>query len=108
MRAVRFCPVWCAVEDDCFLGYCFCQWEEYYDSSVCTDRKELYIDDLCVDETHRGRGIATQLYEHTLDYARSIGCDAVTLNVWQGNGAQKFYEKCGMQPQKTGMEYILC
>ena len=42
-------PVWCAVEDEHFLGYCFCQWKEYRDSSVSTDRKELYIDDLCVD-----------------------------------------------------------
>ncbi|MCQ2408202.1 MAG: GNAT family N-acetyltransferase, partial [Oscillospiraceae bacterium] len=32
----------------------------------------------------------------------------VTLNVWAGNpGAQAFYEKCGMKPQKIGMETIL-
>ena len=67
----------------------------------------LYIDDLCVEENLRGRGIASKLYEHTLQYARSIGCDAVTLNVWCGNEALKFYEKCGMKPQKIGMEFVL-
>ena len=59
-------------------------------------------------EAIRGQGIATKLYEHTLAFAREQGCQAVTLNVWYGNDALKFYEKCGMKPQKIGMEYILC
>ena len=60
-----------------------------------------------MEETLRGQGIASKLYDHTLNYAREIGCNAVTLNVWYGNGAQIFYEKCGMKFQKIGMEVIL-
>ncbi len=101
-------PIFIAETDGKAVGYCFCILQITRDDPVLRDRKVLYIDDLCVDENCRGQGIATALYEHTLDYARSIGCDAVTLNVWYGNGAQIFYEKCGMKPQKTGMEYILC
>ena len=71
------------------------------------DRKVLYIDDLCVDESHRRQGIANRLYQQVLDYARQLNCDAVTLNVWYGNDAQLFYEKCGMKFQKIGMEVIL-
>lgn len=101
-------PVWCAVEDDTFLGYCFCQWQEYHDSSVSTDRRELYIDDLCVDEAVRGRGVATALFRHVTEAARASGTDFITLNVWQGNdSALRFYEKMGMTPRKTTLELCL-
>ena len=85
-------------------GYCFCILQVTENNPVLRDRKVMYIDDLCVDETIRGQGIATKLYEYTLEYARSLQCNAVTLNVWYGNGAQKFYEKCGMTPLKIVME----
>ncbi|MBQ7231164.1 MAG: GNAT family N-acetyltransferase [Oscillospiraceae bacterium] len=101
-------PVWCAVEDDTFLGYCFCQWQEYHDSSVPTDRRELYIDDLCVDESARGRGVATALFRHVTEAARASGTDFITLNVWRGNdSALRFYEKMGMMPRKTTLELRL-
>ena len=43
-----------------------------------------------------------------LDFAKASGCYNVTLNVWSCNeSAMKFYEKCGLVPQKVGMEVIL-
>ena len=101
-------PIFIADTDGKVAGYCFCILQVTEGNPVLCDRKVLYIDDLCVDETIRGHGIATKLYEHTLAFAREQGCDAVTLNVWYGNDALKFYEKCGMKPQKIGMEFILC
>ena len=101
-------PVWCAVDGERFLGYCFCQWQEYHDSSVSTDRRELYIDDLCVDEAARGRGVATALFRHVTEAARASGTDFITLNVWRGNdSALRFYEKMGMTPRKTTLELRL-
>ena len=100
-------PVWCAVEDGHFLGYCFCQWESTPDSSVGFARKELYIDDLCVDESARGKGVATALFRHVNTVARAQGTDFITLNVWQGNSALEFYEKMGMRPRKTILELPL-
>ena len=89
-------------------GYAFCILQITENDPVLCDRKVLYIDDLCVEETLRGHGIATALYQRTLDFARELGCDAVTLNVWCGNdSAMKFYEKSGFKPQKVGMEVIL-
>lgn len=89
-------------------GYAFCILQETKNDPVLCDRKVLYIDDLCVEETMRGRGIAGALYERVLEYAGEMGCNAVTLNVWCGNdGAMKFYEKAGLNPQKIGMECIL-
>ena len=101
-------PVWCAVEEGRFLGYCFCQWVEYRDSSVSTDRRELYIDDLCVEESARGRGVATALFRHVTESAKAGGTDFITLNVWRGNdSALRFYEKMGMTPRKTTLELRL-
>ena len=68
----------------------------------------LYIDDICVDEATRGKHIGKALYEYVRDYAKSIGCYNITLNVWEGNdAAYSFYKHMGMQVQKTGMETIL-
>lgn len=90
-------------------GYAFCILQITENDPVLCDRKVLYLDDLCVDEGSRGQGVATALYQRVLEYAREIGCNAVTLNVWCGNdGAMRFYEKSGLKPQKVGMEMILC
>ena len=102
-------PIFVAVEGSTVRGYCFCIHEETQGDTVLTDRKELYIDDLCVDEKHRGRGIAKALYAHVVDYARDRGCTSITLNVWEGNdNARRFYELAGMTPRKTYMEMKLC
>lgn len=98
-------PVFVAVEGETVLGYCFCVIEDCRGTTVLTDRVEVYIDDLCVEEACRGQGIARRLYEYVLAWAKDLGCAYVTLNVWCGNdGAMKFYEKMGMIPRKICME----
>ena len=102
-------PILVAVDDNNrLLGYAFCIFQQYLDNTIMTDIKTLYIDDLCVDEACRGQHIGRALYEVVLAYAREHGCYNVTLNVWSGNdNAQRFYESCGLKPQKIGMEVIL-
>ena len=101
-------PIFAAVEGEKLLGYCFCVVEEVRGDPVLRDVRSLYIDDLCVEETCRGQGIATKLYDHVRGYARSIGCRSVTLNVWCGNdNALRFYESRGMKPRKIYMEASL-
>jgi len=86
-------------------GYAFCQIHEVRDDRLLHDRKTLYIDDLCVDESARGKHIGRQLFDHVREYAAAIGCQAITLNVWEGNdAAMRFYRNIGMQVQKTCME----
>ena len=102
-------PIFVAVDGAFVLGYCFCIHENTLGDPVLTDRKELYIDDLCVDENHRSQGIAKALYAHTVAYAKACGCNNLTLNVWEGNdNARRFYELAGMTPRKTYMEMKLC
>lgn len=101
-------PIFAGVAEDKMVGYAFCILQELKNDPVLCDRKTLYIDDLCVDENVRGGGVARAIYEAVVDYARQLHCDAVTLNVWCGNDrAQRFYEKCGLKPQKIGMELTL-
>ena len=101
-------PIFVAVEGENVAGYCFCVHKEQAASSVSTQRRELYIDDLCVDENCRNRGIAGVLYRYACDYAKAGGCDFITLNVWCGNdNAIRFYEKAGMTPRSVTMEMKL-
>ncbi len=99
-------PVFVAVDEaDRVMGYAFCILQEVKGERSLMDRKTLYIDDLCVDESLRGRHIGTALYEYVLGFARTQECAAVTLNVWCLNApAMRFYEKCGMVPLKIVME----
>ena len=102
------CPIFIADVDGQVAGYCFCQHKIIDNTALSVGRQELYIDDLCVDENHRRMGIAKALYDHTLAYARSTGCNSVTLHVWNGNdGAIRFYEQMGMTPRYLMMEIPL-
>mgnify|MGYP000565335202 FL=1 len=102
-------PIFTATDENGkVLGYAFCIFQQHINDNILTDIKTLYIDDLCVDENIRGRHIGRQLYEAVLAFARKQGCYNVTLNVWSLNEpAMKFYESCGLKPQKVGMETIL-
>ncbi len=95
-------------DDGAVQGHAFCQITESKGDILLVDAKTLYIDDICVDEAARGKHVGKALYEYVRDYARSIGCYHITLNVWEGNdAAYAFYKNMGMTVQKTGMEAIL-
>ena len=100
-------PVFVACEEDAVLGYAFCVFQRPH-SHILTDICTLYIDDLCVDAAQRGRGVGRALFEFVKAFARRSGCYNLTLNVWACNAsAMRFYERCGLAPQKVGLEAIL-
>lgn len=102
-------PIFIADDAGAVAGYCFCQLRCYAESTVFHDRKELYIDDLCVDENRRGQHIGTALYDYACTFAKAQGCQFVTLNVWCGNdSAMGFYENVGLTPRNIMMEKKLC
>ena len=102
-------PIFVGIDgQDKVLGYVFCVFQQHTGDNILTDIRTLYIDDLCVDESRRGQHIGKTLYEYVLDFAREQGFYNVTLNVWACNeSARRFYENCGLVPQKFGMEKIL-
>lgn len=102
-------PVYVAVDDtDRVVGYAFCAIKEQPFSNNMVQFKSLFIDDLCVDADTRGMHVGSALFEHVKAEAERLGCYEVTLNVWEGNdSARHFYEKMGLKPKETMMEYIL-
>ena len=79
--------------------------DEQLAALIQDDTKPIFV---CVDEEKRGQHIGKTLYEHVLAYAKENNFYNVTLNVWSLNeSAMKFYEACGLVPQKVGMEKIL-
>ena len=101
-------PIFVAVKQERVVGYCFCIHKSCKDHPVFLDRKELYIDDLCVDADSRGAGVAEALYRHARCYGKETGCDVITLNVWCANArAKRFYEKMGMTERNIIMEHPL-
>ncbi len=102
-------PIFVATDDGGqVLGYAFCVHKCIENNILLQDKKTLYIDDICVDESARGEHIGKSLYEYVSLYAKERGFDNITLNVWAFNeGAYEFYKKCGMVPQRIIMEQDL-
>ncbi len=90
------------------VGHAFCITKVQEETPLLEAVRTLYIDDICVSEDYRGKGIATSLYEYVKNYAKDNGYYNITLNVWSFNdSAYNFYEKMGLTPQKITMEEIL-
>ena len=101
-------PIFAAFSGGKLIGYAFCVIKQFPDDNILTDIKTLYIDDLCVDESERGKHTGTAVYEYVKEYAKNTGCYNITLNVWECNpAAVSFYKSLGLVPQKTTMEMIL-
>lgn len=99
-------PIFVAEKDGTIKGYAFCIVTMIHGHTLQTI-KNLYIDDLCVDENGRGEHVGKRLYSHVMSYAKEIGCYNVTLNVYADNkNALAFYEKIGLKIQKIGMGKI--
>ena len=100
-------PVFVYDDGSAVLGYLFCALKQQ-DSGSLMPLTSLYIDDLCVAQSARGRHIGKALFEYAKAFAREKGCHNITLHVWECNpGARAFYEAMGLKPQYTSMELVL-
>lgn len=100
-------PIFVYQQGDTVTGYIMCQ-EQNARGHVLQPVKTLYIDDLCVDESARGKGVGRKLMEYATDYARKNGFYNITLHVWEGNpGAMAFYRSAGLTTQYTSLELIV-
>lgn len=97
-----------ADEKDEAKGYAFCFDATVRGDAIRTDIRNLYLDDLCVDEKARGGHIGTKLLGFVKEFAKEQGYDLLTLNVWElDTEAKKFYLGQDMQVEKTMLEYKL-
>ena len=94
-------------ENDELIGFALCEIRNI-NSHNMVPRKEMYIDDICVDVSARGQRTGSQLFEYVKQEAKKLDCYEITLNVWEGNNSAKaFYDKMQMKPKSTMMELIL-
>lgn len=71
-------------------------------------RDYLDIDEFCVDEAYRRRGLATEMIAFIRDYAKAEGFDRLELNMWEFNrDALDFYEAVGFNTYRRYMEMKL-
>ena len=72
------------------------------------ERNYLDVDEFCVAEDCRRRGVASAMISYILDYARSKGFRRLELNMWEFNrGALAFYEAAGFTTYRRYMEIHL-
>ncbi|MGL5311618.1 MAG: GNAT family N-acetyltransferase [Peptostreptococcaceae bacterium] len=91
-----------AESDGDILGLCIVS---IRNKSGMVEKQIAYMDDLCVDENARGRGIGKELFSFVSNEAKKRGAERLDLTVWSfNNKALSFYEELGMQTQRYILE----
>ena len=91
-----------AEEDNKVIGICIVS---FRNRTCMIERRTAYMDDLCVDENIRGKGIGKNLFDCAKQKAKEMGAERLDLMVWEFNeNARKFYESMGMNVQRYIME----
>lgn len=86
-------------------GYAVLRVQEAATRPIFQPRKYILIDDLCVEEKLRGRGIGRALFRFAEGYAREIAAASIELAVDAFNAdAVRFYESLGMSTRSKRME----
>jgi len=94
-----------AEADGVAVGICAAKIREPSGNPVLLPRKIALIEDLCVREDCRRRGVGGALYEEAAARAKARGAHSLELHVWAFNGdAVGFYERMGMRVRSHVME----
>ena len=87
------------------VGICEVEFKHTGNNPVMRPRRLAYINDICVDENARGRGIGRALYERARAESQARDCDSIELMVWGFNeNALKFYKALGMDVRSYVMQ----
>ena len=69
------------------------------------NRKILHIENICVDENHKKKGIGKKLYKQIVQLSKEKNIDNIELMVWGFNeNAIKFYKNLGMNIKNLKFE----
>lgn len=101
--AVTARQLFCAKIDDRIVGYVLLK-VRGYDMTGHTKRNVLIVDEICVDEKLRNRGIGTEMMIEVRAIAKAFGCTDLQLGVYpQNHEAMAFYQKCGFRIRSIDM-----
>lgn len=91
--------------NDCVIGHAISYIKEEKETHATYYSKYLYLDDLCVDSNHSGKGIGKELIRATKEYAKENNCSRIELHAWNFEGsALDFYDKVGFKPKYTTLD----
>jgi glucosamine-phosphate N-acetyltransferase len=91
-----------AVAEDSVVGFC----SLVVRSSIWALGYLGYIDELVVDEAHRGKGIGGELLQRAVELAKEAGCGKVELDsAFHREEAHRFYERQGFE--KRGLIFFM-
>ena len=80
----------------------------FHNFSTFLAKPGIYIEDLYVDESHRGRGFGRAMFDHIVRLAKERGCGRIEWSVLDWNTpAIRFYEKLGAVPLSDWTTYRL-
>lgn len=89
-------------------GFCAMTIKAPPDNPLLQPRIVALIDDICVDETYRKKGVGRLLFDAASQAARQRGAVSLELGVWAFNEtARHFYEDMGMTERSRVMELKL-
>jgi len=95
-----------AEENNEIIGFCIVCKCEINNHPIFHDMTTIEIEDICVDENHRKKGVGKRLFEEAIIFAKSNNAQFIELIVWEFNqNARKFYENMGMKIRMNRMEY---
>lgn len=77
----------------------------FHNFSTWTGRRGIYLEDLYVRETVRGRGVGEGLIRALARLAVERGCARLDLWVLHWNPARRFYERLGIEHMKEWLPY---
>ena len=104
MDAIRNRELYVAKLSDTVVGYVLLKTRNY-DWPGVVKRKVMVVDEICVDEACRNRGIGTQMMAEVRALAKAFGYTDLQLGVYpQNDAAVAFYQKCGYTIRSIDMQ----
>ena len=101
---IRARELYVAREKGAVVGYVLLK-TRAYDWPGVVRRRVMVIDEICVQEQCRGRGIGRQMMLEVRALAKAFGCTDMQLGVYpQNDGAVAFYQKCGFTIRSIDMQ----
>lgn len=104
LDAIRNRELYVAKPGNTVVGYVLLKIRNY-DWTGVTKRRVMVVDEICVDELCRNRGIGTRMMEEVRALAKAFGCTDLQLGVYpQNDAAVAFYQKCGFTIRSIDMQ----
>ena len=104
MDAIRNRELYVARLSGTVIGYVLLKTRNY-DWTGVVKRKVMVVDEICVDEACRNRGIGTLMMEEVRALAKAFGYTDLQLGVYpQNDAAVAFYQKCGFTIRSIDMQ----